>query len=233
MKSLKLPALLCVVLASAVMPGRVSALAGIAEHYDTYHFNQFAWLVQVHPGDVCRGSDKHCLVLRSVEPSRRNFEKLEGSLEAINVPSDPSSPYVIAQWSHDDSWFVYDLGEQRHLVEGATLDEAVSEWLKLGQTNPAFIDAHNTEEHLEETSDSFWSRWTFQVVWIAAGLVIPSFVLLLIFGGLYKAFQRGYRNSGSQVKLALARIFMIPAGLCGIVLVLSVGLLVTLRLLEL
>jgi hypothetical protein len=66
---------------------------------------------------------------------------------------------------------------------------------------------------------------------MAMSLVFPCLLLVLVFGGLTQAFRRGHRKSGSRLQLVLARMFIVPAGLAGILLVLSVGLLVALRVL--
>jgi len=215
------------VLVIVLLPSRALALAGLAEHYYTYHFNRFAQLVWVNPGDLCEGSDKYCLDL--IKKDRRDFEGIGGSLEAINVPSDPSSPYIIARRSTDDSWFVYHLGEETFLVRGATLEQALDLWANRGLADPVFIDSRNPDEHLEETAESFRTRWGWQIVFMAMALVVPCLLALLIFGALAQAFRRGHRKGGSRVQLILARVFMIPTALAGIVLVLSVGLLITLR----
>jgi hypothetical protein len=222
-------ALAGIVLAAALVPSRALALAGLAEHYYTYHFNRFAQLVWVSPGDLCEGSDKYCLDLSRED--QRDFEGISGSLEAINVPSDSSSPYIVARKSIDDTWFVYHLGEEKFLIEGATRDEALSVWAELGLVDPTFIDSRNVDEYLEETADSFNTRWTWQIALMAMSLVFPCLLLVLVFGGLTQAFRRGHRKSGSRLKLILARVFMVPAGLAGVVLVFSVGLLVALRIL--
>jgi hypothetical protein len=214
-------------LAAALMPSQALALAGIAEHSYTYHFNRFTQLEWVSPGDICEGDDKFCLDLR--REGHRGFKGIDGSLEAINVPSDQSSPYIIARKSIDDTWFVYHLGKEKFLIEGATLDEALSVWTSLGLVAAEFIESRNPDEHLEETADSIKTRWSWQIVFMAMGLLVPSLLLMLVFGGLTRAFSRGHRNSGSRLQLVLARVFMVPAWFSGIVLMASVGILVTVR----
>ncbi len=102
-------------------------------------------------------------------------------------------------------------------------------WADLGLVVPVFIDPRNPDEHLEETADSIKIRWTWQVVFMAMSLVVPCVLLMLVFGGLVQAFRRGHRKTGSRLQRVLARVFMVPAGLAGIVLVVSVGILITLR----
>ncbi len=227
MKHLVNLALAVAVLAAAMLPFKALALAGLAEHYYTYNFNRLARLEQASPGDLCEGSDKYCLNLRSGD--HRDFKGIRGSLEAINVPSDPSSPYIIARKSIDDTWFVYHLGEEKFLIQGAPLDEALPVWADLGLVVPVFIDSRNPDEHLEETADSFKARWTWQIVLMAMSLVVPCVLLMLVFGGLVQAFRRGHRKTGSRLQRVLARVFMVPAGIAGIVFVGSAGILITWR----
>jgi hypothetical protein len=214
-------------LAALLLPFRAVALAGLAEHYLTYQFNRYAQLVWVNPGDVCEGSDKYCLDL--VKEDRRGFAGIDGSLEAINVPSDPTSPYIIARRSADDRWFVYDLGEEAFLMGTGTLEQALGVWADRGLADPVFIESHNPDQYLEETPESFRTRWGWQLVFMAMGLVVPCLLALVAFGLLARAFRRGYRKSGSRYKLVLARVFMVPTVLAGIVLLLSVGLLIAIR----
>lgn len=227
MKRLENLAWAAAVLAAAMVPLEALALAGLAEHSYTYHFNRFAQLGWANPGDLCEGGDKYCLDLR--KEGYGNFKGISGSLEAINVPSDPSSATIIARKSIDDTWFVYHLGEEKFLIQGAPLDEALSVWAELGLVVPVFIDSRNPDEHLEETADSIESRWTWQVALMAMSLVVPCLLLMLVFAGLTQAFRRGHRKSGSRLQLVLARVFMVPTGLAGIVLVVCVGILITLR----
>lgn len=215
------------VLAVVLLPPRAMALAGLAEHYYTYHFNRFAQLVWVNPGDLCERSDKYCLDL--IKENRRDFEGIGGSLEAINVPSDPSSPYIIARRSTDDTWFVYHLGEETFPVREATLEQALDLWADLGLADPQFIDSRNPDQHLEETAESVKTRWGWQIIFMAMSLVVPCLLLVLVFGALVQAFRRGHRKGGSRLQLILARVFMVPTVLAGIVLVLSMGLLITIR----
>lgn len=214
-------------LTALVLPPRATALAGIAEHYFTYEFNEFAQLVWVNPGDLCEGSDKHCLDL--IKEDRRGFAGIDGTLETINVPSDPWSPYIIALRSSDDTWFVYDLGAETFLMQGGSLEQALGAWSDRGLADPVFINSRNPDQYLEETAESFRTRWGWQIVFMAMGLVVPCFLALLIFGAIARAFRRGYRKSGSRYKLVLGRVFMVPAALAGVVLVLSLGLLITIR----
>ena len=230
MKRLENLALAAVVLVAAMMPFKALALAGLAEHYYTYHFNRLAQLEWANPGDLCEGSDHHCLDLRRED--HRHFKGISGTLEAINVPSDSSSPYIIARKSVDDTWFVYHLGEEKFLIQGAPLDEALPVWADLGLVVPVFIDSRNPDEHLEETADSFKARWTWQIVLMAMSLVVPCFLLMLVFGGLTQAFRRGHRKTGSRLQLVLARVFMVPTGFSGIVLAVSVGILITVRVMD-
>jgi hypothetical protein len=214
-------------LAVVLLPPRAVALAGLAEHYYTYHFNPLAHLVWANPGDLCEGDDNYCLDL--IKTDRRNFEGIIGSLEAINVPTDPSSPYVIARRSSDETWFVYHLGDETFLIRDAALEQALSRWEDLGLTEPVFIESRNVDQHLEETAESLKSRWSWQIVLMAMSLLVPCFLLALVFGALANVFKRRHLKGGSRLQLILARVFMVPTALAGIVLVLSLGLLITLR----
>lgn len=218
-----------VLLVFAALPFEAFALAGLAEHDYIYHFNRHAQLVWRNPGDSCEGVDKYCLELRRED--RRELEGIGGSLEVVNLPTDPESPYVLAQRSVDGAWFVYDLGEQRFVVETVTLDEALSAWAALGLARPTLIDSRNPDRHLEETSDSRAARWGFRILLMAMGAVVPSLVLALLFGGIARLFANRHRRTGSPYQRMAARIFMVPAATAGAVLVLSVGILIGVRIL--
>ena len=216
-----LPALVCA--AATVLAPRAFALAGIGEHQRTYVYNRFADLVAVSPGDVCEGADKYCLLL--VRPDGREYRHLGGSLEAVSAPSD--APYVLARRSLDNAWLVFDLGTDTVLVESADEEGALAVWEELGQSGPELLNVRDVADRLDETRDSLMLRWGFQIVLLAAGAVVPSLVLLLIFGGLARASRRGYHDTGSRIRLILARIFMLPATLAGIVLAVSLAVLIT------
>lgn len=212
--------------AVVALPTRALALAGLAEHDRTYAYNRFANLVVVRPGDICEGADKYCLLL--VRPDGRRYGGTGGTLEAVNVPADPRSPYVLARRSVDDAWLVFDLGTDTVLIESPDRQGALDVWEELGQESPELVDTGSAASALDETRQSMLFRWGFQAVFIAMAALIPSLVLLLIFGGLTRAMKRGYHDTGSRIRLVLARIFMVPATLAGMVLVTSVGVLVTL-----
>lgn len=215
------PALVCA--AAAVLSPRAFALAGLGEHQRTYEYNRFANLVAVSPGDLCEGADKYCLLL--MRPDGREFRHLGGSLETVSAPSE--APYVLARRSLDDAWLVFDLGTDTILVESADEEGALAVWEDLGQSDPELLNVRNVASRLDETRDSLMLRWGFQIVLLALGAIVPSLVLLLIFGGLARALKRGYHDTGSQIRLVLARIFMLPATLAGIVLAVSLAVLLT------
>jgi hypothetical protein len=56
---------------------------------------------------------------------------------------------------------VYDLKQERLLINDADYDKVIEVWLALGLTQPIYVDAHNTRELLTETRDSVTSRWRF------------------------------------------------------------------------
>lgn len=78
-----------------LFPSVAMPLAGLAEHYATFHYNDHAEVLWAHPGDVCTkdsGGDQFCLSFR--KEGGGSFKGLENSLEDINVPIDKSSPYL-------------------------------------------------------------------------------------------------------------------------------------------
>lgn len=222
-RRLALPVLM--LLGLVVLAPRASALAGLAEHDRTYTYNRFANLVVVRPGDVCEGADKYCLLL--VRPDGRRYRGAGGSLEAVSVPADVHSPYVLAQRSADGVWLVFDLGTDTVLVDSADMQGALDVWEELGQVAPELVDTGNAERYLDETRDSIMFRWGLQAVLMAMGALVPSLLLLVVFGGLARSLRRGYNDTGSRLRLMLARMLMVPATLAGIVLAACIGVLAT------
>jgi len=218
-----LPVLLLV--GAAVLPHPVCALAGLAEHDRSYTFNRFAHLVAVSPGDICEGGDKYCILLVRVDG--RRYEGTDGTLEAVNVPGDAGSPYVLARRSRDDAWLVFDLGTDTIIAESADMDDVLAVWEELGQSPPELMQTRTVAGHLKETRDSVVFRWGIQIVFLAMGALIPSLLLLVIFRGIARAFKRGHHDTGSRVRLVLAQAFMVPAVIAGIVAALCVTVLVT------
>ena len=215
------PALACAM--AAVLAPRAFALAGLGEHQRTYAYNRFANLVAVSPGDACEGAHKYCLLL--VRPDGREYRRIGGSLEAVSAPSE--APYVLARRSLDDAWLVFDLGTDTLLAESADEEGALAVWEDLGQASPELLNVHDVAGRLRETRDSLVLRWGFQIVLLAMAAVIPSLLLLLIFGGLARSLKRGHHDTGSRIRLVLARVFMLPATLAGIVLAVSLAVLLT------
>ena len=222
---------LVVLAAAAVLPGPAGALAGLAEHDRTYVYNRFANLVAVAPGDLCDGADNYCVVL--VRPDGRVFRGTDGTLEAVSVPTDARSPYVLARRSVDDAWLVFDLGTDTVLAESLDMEGALAVWQDLGQAEPELVDARTADGRLEETRDSRMARWGTQIVLLAMGALIPSLLLLLVFGGLARASKRAHHDTGSAMRLFLARLLMVPATLAGVALAACVGVLLTVWLLSL
>ena len=218
LRHLLLPAL---ALAAALLPCTVSALAGIAEHSYTYHFNRLAQLVWLNPGDGCEGDDKFCLELR--KDDGRTFAGIDESLESINVPSEHAPAIIIARKSGDASWLVYDLDAETYLVEDATRAQALALWRDLGLAEPRFIGAHDADRHLEETAESRRQRWTEQTMLMVMFRLPPLLLLAGLFGSLGLAFRRRHRRSGSRAWRVLAAVVMLPAALAGIGILYSVG----------
>ena len=212
-----------VLVATALLPLPASALAGLAEHQRTYEYTRFANLVAVSPGDVCEGADKYCLLV--LRPDGRALRSADGSLEAVSRPSDAQSPYVLARRSRDDAWLVLDLRTDTVLAESPDIEGALAVWEELGLADPELVGARDAHLHLEETRDSVMFRWGIQIVLLALGALIPSLLLLLVFGGLARALKRAHHDTGSPIRLLLARLLMVPATLAGIVLALCIAVL--------
>jgi len=212
---------LAALLLGALVPLRAVALAGFAEHSRTLHFNRFAELRWQSPGDACEGEDPFCLEL--VRPGGYEHAGVDESLEAINVPEDPASPYVLAQRSSDGSWLVYDLGAQRFVAERAGRTEALAAWRRLGLAEPELIDARSPERHLRETGASALQRWRERTL-LTLVFELPALLLaVLLFGGIALGLGRDYRRSGSRPRLALCVVFALPAVLAGARILYSLG----------
>lgn len=229
MPETRLTAASAILLAAALIPLPALALAGFAEHSSTYQFNRFAELRWDSPGDGCEGDDKFCLEL--VRRSGTGFANIDGSLEAINVPVDPSSPYVVAQRSSDLSWLVYDLAAEAFLVERARRDEAFAAWRRLGLAEPRLVDAHGPERYLEETAASVEQRWRERTILKIYFELPPLLIAALLFGAIGLGLARSYRRTGSRLRLALCVVFTLPAALALMRILYSLGETVTSRML--
>ncbi|MDX1431125.1 MAG: hypothetical protein R3286_01630 [Gammaproteobacteria bacterium] len=208
-------------LPATLLPGAAVALAGIAEHSYTYHFNRLAQLVWLNPGDGCEGDDKYCLELRKEDG--RGFAGVDESLESINLPAERATTIIIARKSGDASWLVYDLDAETYLAEGATRAQALAVWRELGLAEPRFIGAHDVDRYLDETAASKRRRWTEQTMLMIVFRLPPLLLLVLLFGGLGLEFRRRHRRSGSRAWRVLAAVATVPAALAGIGILYSVG----------
>ena len=197
------------------------ALAGIGEHHSTFHYNTYTKVIWQHPGEFCERddetSDRYCLEFK--RESHEDFKDLESSLEEINVPSDPYSPYIIAKRSGDSKWLVYDLEKEKHLVTGVAYHEAVSVWQSLGLSEPSFIDSINPEKFLTETVTSIKRRLKLKFTF----WVFPAFVLSIFFGILAADSNREHKKAGLKRYLIIARIFMSLAGLSVLLMIAFIG----------
>jgi len=191
-----------------LLPSLAFALAGIAESSSFFHFNDYAKIERGHPSDLCHGPSKWCLGL--LRDDYRSFEGVDFTFEEINTPSDQTTPYIIGRRSTDNHWLVYDLKQERLLINDADYDKVIEAWLSLGLTQPIYVDAHNTRELLTETRDSVTSRWRFDLqMWgfYTLTLVTP---IGLIFWYLSRKAKGRYRSTGSKVFYIFSYLFLAP-----------------------
>src|SRR5262245_28959493 len=90
-------ALACSVALLVAAPRAVLATAGFAESHSTLRYDDVADLDWTGPGDGC---DEGSYCFHVVRKGRTGwFRNLYGSLERINLPSDPRSPLMLAERS--------------------------------------------------------------------------------------------------------------------------------------
>ena len=194
-----------------LVPSTAMALAGLGEHDSTFHYNTYTKVIWQHPGEFCdkdsETSDRYCLEFK--RENREGFKDLESSLEEINAPSDPFTPYIIAKRSGDGKWLVYDLEKEKHLITGVAYLEALFVWQSLGLSEPSFIDSINPEKFLTETATSLKRRLKLKFTF----WVFPAFVLSILFGILAADSNREHKKAGLKRYLILYRLFTSLAGL--------------------
>ncbi len=210
------------ILASMVLlilvPSNALALAGIGEHDTTFHFNQYTQVSWQHPGQFCiRDGDRSDLrCLEFVREGSEDFKDLESSLEEINVPTDESSPFIIARRSSDSKWLVYDLENEHHLIRGVSYNEALNLWQSLNLFEPNFVDTINPEKFLRETAESKKRRLVFKLaLWSGFGW-FPMLILAVILGALTTSVNRKYKKEGSKEYLIISRLLKFLTGMAAL-----------------
>lgn len=208
-----------------LIPSKAMALAGIGEHDSTFHYNYYTMVSWQHPGEFCirdvETSDRRCLML--IRESDEDFNRLESSLEELNVPLNESSPYIIARRSIDSRWLVYDLEKEQYLVNAAVYSEALAVWQSLGLPEPDFIDSIDPAKFLRETAASKKRRLTIQLLPFAILGFIPGMIFLVSLGCLADARYRKYKKEGAKKSLVQARLLTILAGLTALWVMASIG----------
>jgi hypothetical protein len=191
----------------AFIPSTAFPLAGIGEVDSTFHFNQYANLNWVHPGDICDGDDSYCLRLEKVQHGI--FEGLEYSLEEINIPKNKSIPIILARRSMDNTWLVYDLANEAYLIEATAFKDAYAEWKSRGFNALSFIDTKNPDKFLSETNESIKRKWRLKAFFYFT----PCLILSIVFGSLAISFHNKYSKSDLKENLALSIVFIVLFGI--------------------
>lgn len=180
---------------------------GFAERHSQLHYNQFATVHWIHPGDGC-DSGKYCFHIAKIDNKYQRFKSLNSSFQKINIPADKKIPLIFAQYSTDTRWLVYNLHTEQCLMQTDNYEAALNVWKANGLKEPEFSNALNGAQGLYRTWASRIEDWT----WMAF-LFLPLFVIiaLLLFtiSTLWSAIQF-YRTR--QRKYLLMFIFsLIPS----------------------
>ena len=194
-------------LAVLLYPLTALGTTGFAERHSQLHYNRFASIHWIHPGDGC-DCGSYCFFLEKAGQSSSGFRGLSCSLQKINVPEDKNFPLVIAQCCNSRRWLVYDLHAEEVLIETDDYTAALAIWRAHGLEEPSFADAQDGAKGLHRTASSIFEEW----VWIAfmflpflvvAGVAVFSFCLVLSY--------IAYRHTRKRKYLILSVIFFIPA----------------------
>jgi len=197
-----------------LLPAWVGALAGMAESYRNYNYNDLAQVQWGNPGEFCptRADGRYCMHL--TRPDAGTFKELDYiPIDEINLPTEPASPYVIARPSLEDLWFVYNLKTEQYVISKVSYPAALEVWIRLGLQEPGeFVQSSRPANKLQETRDSVVFRWSNSLqLWFLFGL--PVFVLLLLFAIVTRRAYKRYQAQGARRYLAFALFLFLPTAI--------------------
>jgi hypothetical protein len=180
---------------------------GFAERHSQLHYNRYARIHWIHPGDGC-DCGSYCFFLEKADQRFSGFRGLNCSLQKINVPEDIDFPVVLAQCCNNRRWLVYDLQTEEILFETDYYEAALAIGRAHGLEEPSFADAQDGAKGLHQTASSLFEEWAFLALMFSpflavAGATVFSFFLVLSY--------IAYRHTRKRKYLIVSIIFFIPA----------------------
>ena len=182
------------------------ATAGFAERHSELLYNDLASIHWIHPGDGC-DCGKFCFQVMRKQSPHGSFRGLYRSIGKINLPTDPSSPLILAQTCADGHWIVYDLRAEEYLADSPSYELALATWGSPGNARPRFADAAHGAKGLRETLTSFNQNLAFAALMWAPFLAALAFPLGLV--ASLVLFVR-YRRTRRGRDLAWAVLALLP-----------------------
>jgi len=194
-------------IAVLLYPLTVLGTVGFAERHSQLHYNRFARIHWIHPGDGC-DCGSYCFFLEKTGQGSSGFRRLNCSLQKINVPEDKSFPLVLAQCCNNRRWLVYDLQAEEILFETDDYEAALAIGRSHGLEEPSFADAQDGAKGLHQTASSLFEEWAFLALMF---LPFLSIVGAAVFYCCLVLSYIAYRHTRKRKYLILSVIFFIPA----------------------